>query len=363
MEWASARLRRSAALCLFGIVTLASLTFLCIRLHLNIATIGFLYLIVVVLLSLTGDFVSSAVLSIISVGCLAYFFAPPIFSFRVVDPLNVVTIIAFLTTSLVVSRLVSKLHKMSEEALSSVNRKLIDAEERERSRIARDLHDDIGQRLALLLVTLERARTSLRNPTGEVLTTMDELREQALDISGDIQALSHELHARKLEYLGLVATARSFCREFGAQHKVEIDFKSHDLSGPLPFHVVLSLFRVLQEALHNSARHSGSRHFEVELFGASQAIHLTVHDSGLGFDPQAAKMGRGLGLTSMQERLKLVRGEFSIDSQPRNGTTIHARVPLSLESGSAAFPTRFLRKSAQIRRRFKRKTMNYWASG
>jgi signal transduction histidine kinase len=224
---------------------------------------------------------------------------------------------------------------MAEEAQSSVNRGLIDAEERERGRIARDLHDDIGQRIAMLALKLGKLRTDVPNPTVEVLTTMDQLQRQIEELTNDIQAVAHTLHSPKLEYLGLVTTMRSFCKEFGHQQKVEIHFKSHDLPSPVPQDVSLSLFRVLQEALQNSAKHSGARQFEVELFEASDAIHLIVRDSGLGFKPEAAIKGRGLGLISMQERIKPVKGEFSIDSQLKRGTTIHARVPLSSGSTSA----------------------------
>jgi signal transduction histidine kinase len=125
---------------------------------------------------------------------------------------------------------------------------------------------------------------------------------------------------------------QGFCREFSEQHKVEIDFKNHDLPGPLSPDISLCLFRVLQEALHNSAKHSGGRHFEVRLWGTSGEIHLAVVDHGAGFDSEAAKKGRGLGLISMEERVKLVKGTLSIESQPKRGTTIHARVPLSLGS-------------------------------
>jgi signal transduction histidine kinase len=146
--------------------------------------------------------------------------------------------------------------------------------------------------------------------------------------------LSHELHSSKLEYVGIAAAMRGFCQEFGEQQKVEIDFKIHDLPAPLSQDISLCLFRVLQEAVHNSAKHSGVRHFEVRLWGTSDEIHLTVRDSGAGFDREAAKESRGLGLISMEERLKLLNGTFSIESQPKRGTTIHARVPLSSESDS-----------------------------
>jgi signal transduction histidine kinase len=127
---------------------------------------------------------------------------------------------------------------------------------------------------------------------------------------------------------------RSFCQEFGERQKVEIDFKTHDLPSPLPPDITLCFFRVLQEALHNSAKHSGVRHFEVQLWGASDEIHLTVSDSGAGFDPETVKTSRGLGLISMEERLKLVNGTLSIESQPEKGTTVHVCVPLRSGSDS-----------------------------
>jgi signal transduction histidine kinase len=155
-----------------------------------------------------------------------------------------------------------------------------------------------------------------------------------MEIATDIQSLSHELHSSKLEYLGVAVAMKSFCREFGELQKVEIDFESHDLPSPVPPDVSLCLYRVLQEALHNSAKHSGVGHLEVRLWGASDQIHLTVRDSGVGFDSEAAMKSRGLGLVSMQERMKLVNGTLSIESQPNRGTTISARVPFSVESDS-----------------------------
>jgi signal transduction histidine kinase len=140
------------------------------------------------------------------------------------------------------------------------------------------------------------------------------------------------LHSSKLEYLGITAAMGAFCKEFGEQQKLEIDFKTHGLPTPVPPDISLCLFRVLQEALHNSAKHSGVRRFEVQLWGMSGEIHLTVRDSGSGFDRKAAKERRGLGLISMEERLKLLKGTFSIESQPKRGTTIHARVPFRSDS-------------------------------
>ncbi len=227
--------------------------------------------------------------------------------------------------------------KRAEEALSRVSRKLIGAHEEERTRIARELHDDINQRLAMLAIGLEQVEQLEQSPSkspGEVSARIHELAEGIAEIGIEVQAISHRLHSSKLELLGIVTAARSFCNEFSEQHKVEIVFAHHDIPHSLPLEVSLSLFRVLQEALQNSVKHSGMRHFDVELCYASNSIDLTVRDSGCGFDVEEAMKSRGLGLISMAERLKLLDGQLSIDSQPNRGTTIHARVPLS--SGSDA---------------------------
>ncbi len=127
---------------------------------------------------------------------------------------------------------------------------------------------------------------------------------------------------------------RCFCQEFGERKRVEIDFRSRDLPDLVMPDVSICLFRVLQEALYNGMKHSGVQQFEVQLWGAADEIHLIVSDSGAGFDLEAARRGPGLGLVRMEERLKLVKGTFSIDSQPKRGTTIHARVPLNSGSDS-----------------------------
>jgi signal transduction histidine kinase len=160
------------------------------------------------------------------------------------------------------------------------------------------------------------------------------LQKQVSEIATDIQTLSHELHSSKLEYLGIAAAMRGFCQEFSEQQDVEIDLRSHDVPSSLSPDISLCLFRVLQEAVHNSAKHSGVRRVEARLWGAPDEVHLTVSDSGAGFDSEAVKESRGLGLISMKERLKLLKGTLSIESLPKRGTTIHARVPLSSGSDS-----------------------------
>jgi PAS domain S-box-containing protein len=225
-------------------------------------------------------------------------------------------------------------HKVADEALSSVTRRLIGAQEQERTRIARELHDDINQRLALLAIELERLKMDVPDSNVEVLRRLDQLRRHTSEIATDVQALSHELHSRRLEYLGLVAAMRGFCQEFGEQQKIQIDFKSHDLPSPVPPDTSLCLFRVLQEGLHNASKHSRTTRSEVQLWGTSGEIHLAIRDFGAGFDLDAAMKGRGLGLISMQERVRLVNGTISIESKP-GGTTIEVRVPVVAEAESA----------------------------
>jgi PAS domain S-box-containing protein len=219
--------------------------------------------------------------------------------------------------------------KQMEEALSDMSRRLIASQEQERARIGRELHDDINQRLAMLSLELEQLQ---ENPS-EVQSRVQELRNQTNELSNDVQAMSHDLHSSKLEYLGVVAGIKSWCKEFGERQRVEIDF-SNDVHSALPFEIGLSLFRVLQEALHNAMKHSRVKRIEVQLREDSGEILLIIRDSGKGFDVEAALQGKGLGLTSMRERVRLVNGTFSIESKPMGGTTIHVRVPL--ESKHAA---------------------------
>ena len=142
-----------------------------------------------------------------------------------------------------------------------------------------------------------------------------------------MQALSHELHSSKLEYLGAAGGMKSWCKEFAQRQEMEIDCK-FDMQSTLPTEVGLCLFRVLQEALHNAAKHSGVKRIDVQLYEDSGAIHLIVRDLGRGFEIEAARQDRGLGLTSMQERVRLVNGTITIESRPMGGTTIHVRAPL-----------------------------------
>ncbi len=219
--------------------------------------------------------------------------------------------------------------KLAQEALEKIGGKLIEAQEEERGRIARELHDDICQRLALLSMELEQANRG-SNGSGRS-PKIEEIRRHCAQIAVDVQALSHKLHSSKLEYLGLAAAIRSFCREFAQQHNVGVHFEDEDVPSYLPYDISLSLFRVTQEALQNALKHSGVDRFSVTLRGSAEEIRLEVGDHGSGFDVERARFDRGLGLVSMQERVHLVHGTFAIESTANGGTRILARVPLAAE--------------------------------
>jgi PAS domain S-box-containing protein len=218
--------------------------------------------------------------------------------------------------------------KLAEEALSTVSRRLIEAHEEERARVARELHDEVNQRLALIAVNLDVLKREVPESATEAWLHLSGVREQIKDLGIDVQALSHRLHSSKLKYLGLTAAATTFCREFSERKRVQIGLECDSVPRTVPDEVSLCLFRVLQEALQNASKHSGSQRYQVSIKYASNEIALTVSDAGSGFDPHLAMQGRGLGITSMRERLKLVDGELFIEPVSPHGTVVRARVPV-----------------------------------
>ena len=215
----------------------------------------------------------------------------------------------------------------AQDALEKLGGRLIDAQEQERRRIARELHDDICQRLAILTLEIEQ---SMKNAGGSDLQSnrMQEVWQHCSEITGDVQALSHELHSSMLDHLGIVAATTNFCNEFSEQQRVIIRFTHVAVPPSLPRNISLCLFRVTQEALHNAVKHSGVRSYEVELRGTLTGLELEIRDAGKGLDLERVKRNGGLGLISMEERVHLVNGSFVIDSNLNGGTTIRATVPL-----------------------------------
>jgi PAS domain S-box-containing protein len=216
--------------------------------------------------------------------------------------------------------------KLAAESLATIGRRLIEAQEAERTWIGRELHDDINQRLAL--VENELAQWSQNASTNEATELVRHIRAHIAEIAEDVQGLSHRLHSSKLDYLGLASAAESFCKELSENTRVEIVFEHAGIPHNLSKEVSLCLFRVLQEGLQNAVKHSGVRSFAVGLRGTGESIELTVADLGNGFEEKEAFTRHGLGLISMRERLQMVHGELSVKSQPGVGTTIRARVPL-----------------------------------
>jgi PAS domain S-box-containing protein len=217
--------------------------------------------------------------------------------------------------------------KQMEESLLSVSRRLIEAQEQERTRIARELHDDINQRIAMLAIELDTLRQSLPDLDADARNRLEKLRRVTEDIGAEIQEISHSLHSSKLEYLGLVAACNSFCRELANSHKVEVDFTTDNIPTTVPPDIALCLFRVLQESLYNAIKHSGAQRFEAHLRGMSGDIQLKVRDHGIGFDAAAMMVSRGLGLISMRERVSMVNGTLFIASKPMTGTEITVCIP------------------------------------
>jgi len=217
--------------------------------------------------------------------------------------------------------------KRSEEELRSFGGRLIEAQEQERMRIARELHDDICQRLALLEIELDKIKYDPELQSPALQYGMDHLTQLTREIGSDVQSISHELHSSKLEILGTAAAMKSFCAEFSRQHNLEVEFSSSNVPLPLSREVSIGLYRVLQEALHNAIKHSRARHFAAQLRGENGSVELMVSDFGIGFDPGTAARGRGLGLISMRERINLLNGTLSIESRPMQGTVIRAIVP------------------------------------
>jgi PAS domain S-box-containing protein len=240
----------------------------------------------------------------------------------------------------------------TKATLKELSGRLIHAQEEERARIARELHDDISQRLALLanrLQVLNQELVSQGVTVGEAESGA--LWELTSEIAADIQQLSHDLHPSKLNYLGLAGAARELCQEFSRLQKIEIECRVQDLPRDLDVGISLGLFRIIQEALRNVNKHSKAQHVDVELARVSGLIRLTISDDGVGFDPEL--VGRsGLGLVSMRERLRIIGGELYIWSRPAYGTHIEASVPAVLKHRQEIFVESRLGGARDLHRQF-----------
>lgn len=216
----------------------------------------------------------------------------------------------------------------AETARRELARRLTTAQEEERTRIARELHDDIGQSLAILRIQMLRAGQPVSGMIGKRHPTIPELCNQLKAMTEKVSRLSRQLHSSELEYVGLSAAIESHCREVSLQYKIAVECSCEDIPKDLDGLLALSIFRIVQEALHNAGKHSQAKSIQVAAHGTPSELSLLIADDGVGFDPEEAKLAPGLGLISMRERVHLAGGEFSITSQPGEGTCIAARIPL-----------------------------------
>lgn len=218
--------------------------------------------------------------------------------------------------------------KQTEEKLRELSGRLINAQEEERSRVARELHDDLNQRMALLSIELEQLAQKIPAGENDIQRRISDLKTNAQEISSEIHRLSYRLHPSKLDHLGLAPAVKSLCDELSQHHGMQIEFSTKGFPATLPKDVTLCVFRIAQESLNNVIKHSGVEEARVTLVKNDDAIRLTISDFGRGFDTNSELSTRGLGFISMKERLRLVGGKIAIHSEPLCGTQIDVLVPL-----------------------------------
>jgi PAS domain S-box-containing protein len=216
----------------------------------------------------------------------------------------------------------------AEVARDELGRRMMNAQEADRTRIARELHDDIGQSLAVLKIQMLRAGQPVSGHPEMAHASLRDLSVKLENIINKVSRLSHNLHSSELELLGLAVAVKGHCRECSEQLAIPIHCSCDHLEEKLDAIVALAFLRVLQEGLHNIVKHSGAESVTVRLTCSDRDLRLEIRDDGVGFDVEAARLAVGLGLISMRERIHLISGEFQILSSPGQGTTITARAPI-----------------------------------
>ncbi len=217
----------------------------------------------------------------------------------------------------------------AERAAHEFGGRLLQAQEAERARLARELHDDITQRLARLAIDAARAES---NRNGERSEHMRSLRDGLMRLSEDVHSLAYKLHPAVLEDLGLPDALKAECERFTRQENIPVEVKLERIPAPLPRDAALCLFRIAQESLRNVSRHARAKSAKISLRLLDGGLQLAVTDTGKGFDPRQPRQRPSLGLASMRERVRLAGGELDIESEPGQGTTVLAWVPLHEES-------------------------------
>ena len=255
-----------------------------------------------------------------------------LYRWRIIGVASLCIVEALLIVGLLVERAsrrrADKGLRESQRELRALTGRLLQAQETERRRIARELHDDLNQGLALLAVELDLLGRQPPESGAQLGVRMGQLSDRVKHLSSDVHELSTLLHPSKLEQLGLVAAVRGLCKELTHVHGLAIEFVDGPMPSSLPDDTALCLYRIAQEALRNVIKHSGARHARVDLGGDAGGVSLRIADDGAGFDPATGDGKGGLGLVSMRERLRLVGGAIAIDSRPSTGTRIDVHAPL-----------------------------------
>jgi signal transduction histidine kinase len=217
--------------------------------------------------------------------------------------------------------------RRSQEELRLLAGRLLQAQEQERRRIAREMHDDWTQRLAVLAIEAAGLERRLDGP-AEAMDRLRAMRDDLVRLSEDVHALSRQLHPAILDDLGLVDALRSECASFAQRERVAVTYRPRGVPASVPRDAALCVYRVAQEALRNVAKHAGVGRARLSLVTAGRGLVLRVEDRGKGFAAAGPRPRAGLGLSSMAERVRLVRGELTVVSEPGRGTMVTARVPL-----------------------------------
>ena len=216
----------------------------------------------------------------------------------------------------------------ADEALRALTGRLIEAQEMERRRLARELHDGLNQQLAMLAVELGMLARQVPESSATIRDQLLNLRDRAERFSNDLRHMTHQLHPAALEHLGLVSALRSHCAEFSRHQELRVWFEVSSEVQSTSSEVAVCLYRIAQEAIRNAAKHSQAKEAWVKIGQHRDAIRLSIVDKGAGFDLRTLKVGRGLGFVSMRERVDLISGSLTIKSAPGEGTCVEVRVPM-----------------------------------
>jgi PAS domain S-box-containing protein len=220
--------------------------------------------------------------------------------------------------------------KSMAQSLRALTGRLIHAQEQERSRIARELHDDFNQRLAVQCIELVKLHKTLSGLETPEHAKVSEMIKRTRQMASDLRSLSHQLHSSKLDLIGLAPALHSLCQEVSEKHGIQVRFRQSGVLRKLPRDAALCLFRITQEALSNVVKHSAARSADVELDVSTHCVTLRILDQGRGFDPDVKRADAGIGLVGMRERLRLVDGNLQITSELMRGTHILAEIPLAV---------------------------------